>query len=54
LYKPPSKNVIIYPTPYNAGKIVYKDDAGVCYKYDIKEVKCPVDKSKISEVFLQT
>jgi len=39
--RPPKKVITIYPTPYNVGNIVYKDDANVCYKYDISEVKCP-------------
>ena len=44
----PKPSVIIkYPTPNNAGKILYKDDAGVCYRYKKKEVKCPANKSKI-------
>ena len=41
------KTVVQYPTPYNAGKITYIDDAGVCYKYRIKKVDCPLDSSKI-------
>lgn len=37
----PTPDIIIrYPTPENAGKIIYKDDAGVCYKYRAEEVPC--------------
>ena len=32
--------VIKYPTPYNAGKITYVDDAGVCYRYRVNPVDC--------------
>jgi len=39
--------VIKYPTPYNVGKITYIDKNNVCYKYQIKQVTCPKDKSKI-------
>ena len=47
----PKPNVIIkYHTPNNAGKVLYKDDAGVCYRYNKKEVKCPADKSKIETI----
>ena len=47
-------NIIIqYPTPENAGKKVYKDDAGVCYKYRTEEVEFPKDKSMISKIKLQ-
>lgn len=50
----PSPTIVIkYPTPDNAGKITYVDDAGVCYKYHVKEVNCPTDKSKIKVVPVQ-
>ena len=32
-----------YPTPDNAGHIVYRDQAGVCYKYRAQKVECPND-----------
>lgn len=50
---PAPKVVIKYPTPYNAGKVTYLDDAGVCYRYKIKEVACPIDKTKIKQVPIQ-
>ena len=43
--------IIRYPTPHNAGKIVYKDSADMCYVYDSREVKCP--KKGIVETPLQ-
>lgn len=44
---PPRKVVIKWPTPENAGKIIYKDQTENCYKYEANEVQCPDDKSKI-------
>jgi hypothetical protein len=42
--------IIKYPTPQNAGKIVYKDDSDVCYKYKVDEVNCPKDLTKVKEI----
>ncbi len=45
--------IIKYPTPENAGRVIYKDDADVCYKYRAEEVQCPSDKSKIKQFDIQ-
>lgn len=45
--------IIQYPTLENAGSIVYKDDADVCYKYKPLKVKCPEDNSEIKSMVLQ-
>jgi|UniRef100_A0A6C0KB91 hypothetical protein len=37
---PPIRNIIKYPTPYNANKIVYRDHNQSCYKFNAEEVKC--------------
>lgn len=50
---PPPKVVIKYPTPFNAGKITYVDDAGVCYKYAVKNADCPKNKDKIKKIPIQ-
>ena len=50
---PQPEIIIKYPTPENSGKIIYKDDAGVCYKYRAEEIECPKDKSKIKIQELQ-
>lgn len=53
LLTPQPEVIIKYPTPENAGKIVYKDVNDVCYKYKANEVACPADKSKIVDNYLQ-
>ena len=54
LFTPIPEIIIRYPTPENAGKIIYKDTNDVCYKYKSEEVQCPKDKSKIKDDYLQT
>lgn len=40
----PTPEVILrYPTPQNAGKVVYQDSADMCYKYTSVEVPCSKD-----------
>jgi hypothetical protein len=49
MIKPEKSVVYKYPTPENAGKIVYKDKNGVCYKYSSKEVSCDSNESKLKD-----
>ena len=53
IYSSPKKIVIKWPTPENAGKVIYKDSADSCYKYKANEVTCPDDKSKIKNNEIQ-
>lgn len=47
----PQKRIIIkYPSPENAGKVIYKDESDNCFKFKAEEVKCPNDKSKIKDI----
>ena len=47
------KHIHIYPTPENAGKIQYKDDADNCFVYEAIETKCPSNKSLIKSIPMQ-
>ena len=47
---PAPRIVVKYPTPFNAGKITYVDDAGVCYRYKVEPSKCPSDPQKIKKM----
>ena len=50
----PKPEVIVkFPSPYNAGQIIYKDKADSCYKYNVSKVTCPTDKSLIKPQPLQ-
>lgn len=44
---PPPQVVVKFPTPFNAGSILYKDKADTCYKYSAQDVACPRDKTLI-------
>jgi len=45
---PTPKVVIKYPSPFNAGKIVYQgDEEDTCYKYSAEKIECPKDATKI-------
>ena len=53
IYSPPKKIIIKWPTPENAGNIIYKDKAEHCYKYKANEVPCPDDKNQIKTTVIQ-
>ena len=53
IFTPQPEVIIRYPTPENAGKIIYQDNNDVCYKYVANEVQCPADKSLIKNDYLQ-
>ena len=46
------KEVYVFPTPENIGRIQYKDKADNCYVYEGKEVSCP-SQDKIETVPIQ-
>jgi hypothetical protein len=44
---PDITSAVTYPTPYNAGKIIYKDAANNCFTYVATKVMCPSKNSGI-------
>ncbi len=46
---PPPDVVIKFPSPYNAGKVTYKDKAGTCFAFKADAQACPVDRSLIKD-----
>jgi hypothetical protein len=46
---PERKAIIKYPTPFNSGKLIYKDSANNCFIYESKKVVCPEDSKKITQ-----
>jgi hypothetical protein len=47
--KPEQSIIYKYPTPENAGKLIYKDKNGLCYKYTSKEVNCDANESRLKD-----
>ena len=47
LVMPAPEVVVKFPSPYNAGQVVYRDKADTCFTYNASEVTCPTDKSLI-------
>ena len=39
--KDDKKTVYVFPTPYSAGQVEYRDRAGICYIYDSQSTTCP-------------
>jgi hypothetical protein len=46
LMQPKPKVVIKFPSPYNAGRVVYRDAENTCFKYRADKVACPRDKAE--------
>ena len=44
----PVPNIIVkFPSPTNAGKVVYKNEDESCFKFQASKVECPRDKHLI-------
>jgi len=50
---PEMKTIMIYPTPENVDKILFKDKAENCFYFEESEVDCPRDDSLISRIPIQ-
>ena len=44
------KVVIMYPTPDNVDKYIYKDNANNCFSYKLDETTCPNSSDKMIKV----
>jgi hypothetical protein len=50
---PDMKSILIYPSPENVDKVLFKDNADNCFNFKQVEVKCPLDESQISSIPIQ-
>jgi hypothetical protein len=48
------KVIVIYPTPDNTDQYQFRDKTGSCFSYELNEVKCPFDITKIQDVKIQS
>jgi hypothetical protein len=51
---PEIKTIFIYPTPETVGKVLFKDKADNCFYFEETKIECPLDKSKISNIPIQS
>lgn len=52
---PPPEIVMKFPSPYNSGKVKYKDEmTDACYVYTAEASACPADESLIKQQPLHT
>ena len=47
VFAPPPQLIVKFPSPFNAGKVVYKDKSDSCYVYKAESSECPLDPTKI-------
>lgn len=47
IFNPPPQVVVKFPSPHNAGNVVYRDEDNACYVYRADKTACPRDASMI-------
>jgi len=47
VFTPSPEVVYKFPSPFNAGHVMYKDQGDTCYTYKAENVECPIDKALI-------
>ena len=51
---PKMKKILIYPSPENVDKVLFKDNADNCFYFEEEFVDCPKDESDISTIPIQS
>lgn len=46
---PAPEVVVKFPSPFNAGKVTYRDKAGGCYMYKADKSSCPKSKEQVRD-----
>ena len=50
---PNMKKVLIFPSPENVDKVLFKDNADNCFYFKQVGISCPSDESKITSIPIQ-
>lgn len=53
IIEPPFKQIYVFPTPDNIGKIQYVDDSDNCFNFKSSEVACPQNEDHIENYLVQ-
>jgi len=53
LYQPTPTVIYVYPTPDNIDKVMFRDKADNCFKFQANEVNCPDDISQVNTIPIQ-
>lgn len=43
----PTRKIIVYPTPDNIDRVMYKDKSDACFTYSQEKVSCAANKDKL-------
>jgi hypothetical protein len=54
MFGPETKTIYVYPTPENVDKILYKDKANNCFRFEEETIDCPSDPTQITDIPIQT
>ena len=49
MFTPPPQVVVKFPSPHNAGKVMYRDGNDTCFMYRADRVSCPRDRKQIRD-----
>jgi len=50
---PNTQTVYVYPSPENVNDLLFRDNAGKCFKFHMIDTVCDADASKIKDVPIQ-
>lgn len=52
-FRPQKDTIYKYPHPQTVEQLIYKDQNGSCYKYNVKEVSCDANEGTLTDYPIQ-